>query len=179
MISRVLRQSVSTSMALLAIALLPAVLKAGPASAVEPSHCAAPDKTWFNAKVTGSAKVVSICGSASLAEPTSWLEYRFGKIGHIELSFPQSRSGSLSDFTLRRYTRPRTTYLKFEFDNGGYNYAILEEFNADYEPHSAAQLRVRGDSHGPDIHNFALTMTTPPLSLMALEPFVRKAPFNE
>jgi hypothetical protein len=153
-------------------------LIAGTAGAAE-SHCGEGETVWFSAAVEGSSKLVSICGSASLEAEGAWLEYRFGRPGEIELRFPAESAGSLSAFTIRRYTRPRTTYLKLEFDNGGYNYAILEGHQADEDPQSTASLRVRRQSDGKDVADLDLVMSTEPLIMMRLENRVRTEPFDE
>ena len=88
------------------------------------SHCGFA-KIWFSAAVRGTNKFISVCGSDSPEGADAWLFYHFGPMGTQELIFPKSRNGSMSVFTLRRLTRPATTYLKFEFSNGGYRYAIL------------------------------------------------------
>lgn len=143
------------------------------------SHCGAGETIYFNATVDGSPKIVSLCGSASLEGDGAWLEYRFGAPGHVELQYPSANADLMSAFTVRRYTRPRTTYLKLEFDNAGYNYAILEGHGADEDPQSTASLRVRRLSDGEDVADLDLAMSTEPLSIMQLEYKVRTEPFDE
>lgn len=141
--------------------------------------CGAGETAWFSAAVEGSEKTVSICGSASLEGSGAWIDYRFGKPGQIELQFPPKPSGSLDVFTVRRYTRFRTTYLKLEFDNGGYNYAILEFHEVDADPEYSATLRVRRNSDGNDVASFKLIPQSEPLNIMRLENHVRTEPFDE
>jgi hypothetical protein len=143
------------------------------------SHCGTGETIYFNAAVDGSPKIVSLCGSASLEGDGAWLEYRFGAPGHVELQYPSANADLMSAFTVRRYTRPRTTYLKLEFDNGGFNYAILEGHGADEDPQSTASLRVRRLSDGEDVTDLDLVMSTEPLSIMQLEYKVRTEPFDE
>ena len=152
---------------------------AGIAHAAGNSHCGAGETTWFNATVDGASKQVSICGSASLEGGSAWLQYRFGKPGDIDLQYPKNHAGSMSAFTIRRYTRPRTTYLKLDFVNGGYTYAILEGFGADEDPQSTATLRVTRNSDGAEAASLDLAMTTEPLNIMQFEYKVRTEPFDE
>lgn len=144
-----------------------------------PSHCGAGETVYFNAAVEGSPKIVSLCGSADLEGDDAWLQYRFGEAGKIELRYPAENADFRSAFTVRRYTRPRTTYLKFDFSNDGYTYAILEGYEADENPASTAFLRVRRDSDDEDVAKFDLTMSSDPLNIMTLEYKVRTEPFDE
>jgi len=143
------------------------------------SHCSAGETVYFSAAVDGSPKIVSLCGSADLEGDDAWLQYRFGETGNIELRYPAENADFRSAFTVRRYTRPRTTYLKFDFSNGGYTYAILEGYDADENPASTAFLRVRRDSDDEDVAKFDLTMSSDPLNIMTLEYKVRTEPFDE
>jgi hypothetical protein len=143
------------------------------------SHCGAGETIYFNAAVDGSPKVLSLCGSASLEGNGAWLEYRFGEAGDVELRYPSGNADPMSAFTVRRYTRPRTTYLKLDFSNKGYTYAILEAFDADEDPQSNVSLRVRRDSDGKDVADLDLVMSTEPLNIMQLENKVRTEPFDE
>ena len=139
------------------------------------SHCGF-SMPWFSAAVRGTNKLVSLCGSDSLDGGNAWLFYHFGPQGLQELVFPKGRDGSMSAFTYRRLSRPGSTYLKFEFNNGGYNYAILEDH---VSKKSSAQLRVTRMSTGNVIARFELAMKTPPLSLMQLENRVPTKPYDE
>jgi len=152
---------------------------AGTVQAAETGHCGSGETSWFNAAVEGTGKMVSICGSASLDAAGAWLDYRFGKPGNVELQFPGDHANSLSAFTIRRYTRPGTTYLKLDFTNGGYTYAILEGFEAGSDPESTATLRVRRNSDGMDVASFDLRLLTDPLNMMRFEDKVPTEPFDE
>ena len=68
------------------------------------------------------------------------------------------------------------TYLKFEFDNGGFNYEIHDggEGNELY-----TELRVVRNSDGKIVAEHELVLDTDHLSLMALEDLVPSAPFDE
>ncbi len=137
------------------------------------NHCDGDGKIWFNATVAGTSKVVTVCGDHR------WLRYNFGPIGRQELVYPKAKGGSNNAFTLRRYTGPGTTRLKFEFSNGGYRYAILESLETEGTPRSSASLRVTRISSGRVVADLDLAVTTTPLLLMQLERQVRNAPFDE
>lgn len=154
-----------------------ATLFSGPVFADQQSHCEPGEKTWLNAAVTKTGKIVSVCGSN--AADAGWLQYRFGEPGDTELVYPENRKGSLAAFTLRRYTRPQTTYLKLEFTNDGYTYAILEGFDGSASPQASADLRVKRNSDGKEIVNSPIELTTEPMAVMQLEGLVVSKPFDE
>jgi len=165
--------------ALAAPAQLVASRSAAAAQGAAASHCGAGETIYFNAAVNSSPKVVSLCGSADLDADGAWLQYRFGEPGHVELSYPGENADFRSAFTYRRYTRPRVTYLKLDFSNGGYNYAIFEGYDADEKPESTASLRVRRESDGEDVADMDLVMSSEELTIMKLEYKVRTEPFDE
>ena len=80
-------------------------------------------------------------------------------------------------FVLRRYTRPQTTYLKFEFTSkDGRRVAIYDDF-AEGENDTRVAISESTDASEPA----AATHVAPsePLSIMALEPVVSAQPYDE
>lgn len=138
--------------------------------------CTNEDWVVFSAVSDMSGKVVSICMTEGDDENPSHLTYRFGQPGDVELLYPSGAAGSFDAFMLRTYTRAQTSYLKFEFRNGGYDYAILEG----YEGNEAdVALRVTRLSDNKVIALQSLTMQTEPLTLMQLDQIVPVGPFDE
>lgn len=64
------------------------------------SHCAEGEVVQFSCKIAGSDKVASLCGGYAISNypKTEWLQYRFGKIGKVEFSYPPEKTGSLKKF---------------------------------------------------------------------------------
>ena len=141
--------------------------------------CTGEDWVVFSGVSTRTGKVVSVCLEEGDDSTPSHLTYRFGDPGDVEMRFPDHAEGSFDAFTLRRYTRPRTTYLKFEFTTGGYQYAILDGSDAEAAQQEPPELRVTRLSDGVVVARHDLAPTTGPLSLMQLETLVRSAPFDE
>lgn len=139
------------------------------------THCAPEDAVWFSAKIAGRNKVVSICEHEPEDDSPNQLSYRYGALGDIELQYPASEP-SFKEFTLRVYTRARTTYLKFDFGKDGYEYAILEgDDDGDY----GAWLRVRKTSDDTILAEHKLDVESKPFHLMLLGDRVRQEPFDE
>ena len=149
----------------------------GTAFAADGSHCTGSESAVFSATLQGSDSIISLC--ADNADAASWLQARIGKPGEPEVVFPAKKSGSLKKFTVRRYTRPQTTYLKLEFDHDGRNYAVFEFFDALSDPREGSNLRIRRISDGSDLSDTPLERASDPLSLMRLENQVTTAEFDE
>jgi len=148
-----------------------------PASAMAEGLCTSDEVAIFNATMKGGDRVVSLC--ADHADKATWLQARMGRGGQVGRTFPETRAGSLKKFVFRRYTRPRTTYLKLEFDTGGRNYTIFESFDGSENPPDASSLRIRSLAGGNEISDTELVRTTPPLNLMRLENRVTTKDFDE
>ena len=139
------------------------------------THCGE-NVPLFNAQVEGGDKIVSICEHEGGSNEPAGLSYHFGKLGKIEFNYPSKFGASWNDFTFRSYVRPKTTYQKLEFDNGGYRYAILEENdNGDF----SAFLRITRISDRKVVFEKKLKLTTEPLALVKISGKVHTAPYDE
>lgn len=141
--------------------------------------CSIDETAWLNAKIEGTDKLVTLCGMVSADGVPTTLQIRIGKPGRMEKRAPAVDRTSLKRFTYRRYTRPRTTYLKLEVTQGDLNYAILERFEADETPQSSTTLRITKASGGKEVSSETLLPSTEPLQIMKLEAHVKNAPFDE
>jgi hypothetical protein len=90
-----------------------------------PTLCTHEDWVVFNAVSDVDAKLVSVCLSEGDDSYPSHLTFRYGTAEKVEFSYPEKAERSFDAFLLRRYTRPQTTYLKFEMTRDGRTYAVL------------------------------------------------------
>jgi hypothetical protein len=97
------------------------------------SLCATDEKTVWSCPTT-TGKIASICSSRQLDDRRGYVQYRFGRPGHVELEFPQQKQNTQAAFTYKRYTRPLVTYLAIRFTAGGYTYKIYDRFNDEERP---------------------------------------------
>lgn len=141
--------------------------------------CSVDETAWLNAKIEGTDKLVTLCGAVSADGVPTTLQIRVGKPGSMEKRAPAVERTSLKKFTYRRYTRPRTTYLKLEVTQNDLSFAILERFQADETLQSSTTLRITKASSGTEISSETLQPTTEPLQIMKLEKYVKNAPFDE
>ena len=86
--------------------------------------CAAEEQTLWNCVAKKSQKMASLCGSKDLSATKGYVQYRYGKVGHVELAFPATHENSQQQFRYARYTRPMTTYLAVRFKNNGIGYVL-------------------------------------------------------
>lgn len=75
--------------------------------------CGEDETDHFSCTAKGSRKIISVC--SNIKEGTigegSWLQYRFGKPGKIELAFPREKKASLAKFE-GNYFNPREQPLE-------------------------------------------------------------------
>jgi len=98
-----------------------------PAFAASSTHCKSSEIDFFSCAIADSNKVVSLCGNRDQkTKEISWLQYRFGLIGHPEMIYPATQHGSLSKFFGNRVYSPEGSYLQYDvsFHVGAYNYSV-------------------------------------------------------
>lgn len=103
-------------------------------SALGATLCGPDEQAFFDCQLKGSAKQLSLCGSRSLTQDSAYLQYRFGRLGALELEFPRERVGSLRQFHLAHYIRPQVDRTELEFSNGGYRYTLFDDYDGEQKP---------------------------------------------
>ena len=112
---------------------LTAAMHGGATQKRSPSLCKATEQIFFNCAVK-SGKIISLCASKQLTAKTGYLQYRFGKIGALELQFPEKLEGSQSAFRYDHYFRPRVDRSDIVFKNAGYEYTVFDDWEGDVKP---------------------------------------------
>ena len=100
------------------LATLPDAAHAEPAPAA--GLCAATENTFF-ACTTRHQKRIALCGAAPGA-----LQYRFGAIGHVELSVPEAAASGAERFRYAAYSRYQTDRTEVSFSNQGVDYTVFD-----------------------------------------------------
>lgn len=109
-------------------------IMAGPAFAVSKTHCKSSEVDFFSCAIAGSKKVVSLCGNRDdETKQISWLQYRFGLVGHPEMIYPTSKHGSLDKFFGNRVYSRGSSYIQYDiwFHVGAYNYSVSASESGD------------------------------------------------
>jgi hypothetical protein len=89
-------------------------------------HCLVTEKVYFNcavgrAKKSKGARVVSLCGSPNLQAADSQLQYRFGRIGTIELKYPEDMNPRQFAFIEISYVRSWGREVSFSIGDNRYS----------------------------------------------------------
>ena len=143
------------------------------------SLCGEGGQTWFEAAVGDTDEQVSICSGAPAKGYLTWMQFRRGKPGRLSLAWPENPKGSVRSFTYRRYTRFRVTLLKLGFRIGDQDYALLEHDVSEDKPEYGLSLRIRKAGTETDISTETLIPVTKPLSMMGLERYMERKPYDE
>ncbi|HEX8745616.1 MAG TPA: hypothetical protein VF717_00345 [Pyrinomonadaceae bacterium] len=112
------------------------------------SLCAQGEQVVWSCETVRERKLASICSSKELDAERGYVQYRFGRVGRVELEFPSRRAASQSAFKYSRYTRPLVTYLKLEFSNNGVSYTISDDSNEEERPARRDAAIIVRDSDG-------------------------------
>jgi hypothetical protein len=93
------------------------------------SHCTAAESTAFSCTLT-NGKNVSICSTPNFEETMEGqLVYRYGKLGAVELSYPENPALWQQSFLTEQYNRPMpmaTTEARLRFQRNGWNYTVYQ-----------------------------------------------------
>jgi hypothetical protein len=96
-----------------------------------PSHCAPGEQVVLSCAMEGSAKVLSLCASAGATAGRGYLQYRFGKVGAVELQYPSDRSvppGRAFVYTV--ILQPPGGFSSYAFTLEGNRYAVFSSSHA-------------------------------------------------
>jgi hypothetical protein len=102
-------------------------------AALASSHCARSEINYFTCKIKNSEKLVSLCGIAfrdngdptAQIKDTAWIQYRFGKPGHLELIYPAKKVALVGRFSGECIVANDRRLYALMFKNGNYKYEIL------------------------------------------------------
>jgi uncharacterized protein len=93
-----------------------------PSKPAAQSHCSNEEITLFSCRLK-KQKTVSVCASTNVSANAGYLQYRFGRIGQIELVLPPAPAGS-PDMTLTRSKASHAEYNDMAINNGAYTLNI-------------------------------------------------------
>ncbi|HOX47003.1 MAG TPA: hypothetical protein PK668_25630 [Myxococcota bacterium] len=118
--------------------LAPAADKAKPKARPKPAAkapktlCKPDEWVVFGCQMLEGGKLLSVCASKDLGlkdgEVTGTIEYRFGRPGKVELTFPEGGLIVEGAFNFTRYTRPQDTMLALTFVNKGAKYEVYADY---------------------------------------------------
>jgi hypothetical protein len=151
------------------------------ADSIKPgSLCTRNERVVWSCETLKERKLASVCGSKDLDETRGYVQYRFGRVGQVEMEFPRERANTQAAFKYSRYTRPLVTYLRLEFVNDGFAYAISDDDNSEEKPaRRDASIKVTPPA-GPGARETTLRCRLPIAgSLMKLEGVVKREDYMQ
>ena len=116
------------------------------------SLCENTEKVVFSCTITKAAKIVSLCSSKELTKDRGYLQYRFGFPGKVELEFPKEREQTQAAFKYAHYFRAQFDQTEISFTQGGYEYAIFDDYNGEQKPAQRDQgVRITPPNNGKEV----------------------------
>ena len=109
------------------------------ADETQPTLCRQGETVLFSCPVKDGRTIVSLCGSKDLTAQEGYLQYRFGRAGHIELEFPAQRQETQKRFRYAQYSRYQVNRVAVSFQRAGYTYALFDSYEGDTLPKTHQQ----------------------------------------
>lgn len=115
------------------------------ASAAEVGHCRSNEQAFFSCQLH-SGKVVSVCGSKKLTASFGYLQYRFGRLGHLELEFPATTANTLRQFSFESHQPYQGESELLSFTIGKHQYSVYRAMGTDPKPFQDAGVLISQSS---------------------------------
>ena len=145
-----------------------------------PSLCATGETIHFEAGLAGSEGSIAVCSTPNDGDKIGTIRVlrSEGTAGKADPAVLASASGDrrAAVFTIRRYTRPRTTYLKFSFMTDRDEVVL---YDADDNGQRSVHMKETPRTGPAAPRETDLIPRSEPLSLMLLESVVKSLPFDE
>ena len=121
-------------LALIAMAAMPAAQAAA-------TLCASDEQVLFSCPIVKSQKIVSVCGSMQLTATKGYVQYRFGRAGAVEMTFPQNKVNTQAQFGWNtNYHRDVTdNWLTFSHEKYSYGVFSIEDHDVSGDPEGNAK----------------------------------------
>ena len=88
--------------------------------------CAAGEDARFSCAAK-NGKVISICASPDLSATTGSIQYRFGRPGAVELSYPADPATGRTALTWNTQNHASSQSFNVVFQNGGFTYTVYDQ----------------------------------------------------
>lgn len=94
------------------------------AEADEITLCQPHEEVYFSCPIDG--KVLSVCASGNISPDNGYVQYRFGKIGKIELEYPEKPYPPRKLFSISDILEGNLSFTHLKFDSGRYHYVFYQ-----------------------------------------------------
>ncbi len=103
------------------LGLVLAVVAATQAHAARAQSLCAKDETTYFSCPASNGRSINLCG-----KPDQTLQYRFGRPGRAELTFPARPEDGIDTFRYAHYFRAQVDRFELRFDNAGVEYVLFD-----------------------------------------------------
>ncbi|MFM0550046.1 hypothetical protein P0D69_03600 [Paraburkholderia sediminicola] len=100
------------------------VLFAPKVLATEATLCQSHEEVYFSCRTGG--KMLSICASGNISPDNGYVQYRFGRVGHIELEYPQKPYPPRKLFSISDISGGNLSFTHFKFSSRSYHYVLYQ-----------------------------------------------------
>ena len=97
-----------------------------PAAHAAATLCEGDEQVLFSCPVAKTTKIVSVCGSKLLTATSGYLQYRFGRVGAVEMTFPATRVRTQAQFGWNTNYHRDVTDSWLSFTNAKYAYGVFQ-----------------------------------------------------
>lgn len=94
------------------------------AEADEITLCQPHEEVYFSCPIDG--KVLSVCASGNISPDNGYVQYRFGRIGSIELEYPEKPYPPRKLFSISDISEGSITFTHLKFYSGRYHYVLYQ-----------------------------------------------------
>lgn len=94
------------------------------AEADEVTLCQPHEEVYFSCPVNG--KLLSVCASGNISPDNGYVQYRFGRIGKIELEYPKKPYPPRKLFSISDVSEGNLNFTHLKFDAGKYHYVLYQ-----------------------------------------------------
>ncbi len=114
--------------------------------ALAETHCKGEEIDYFSCQIVNSKRVISVCGNIEngLIDSSSWIQYRFGPLNHLELAYPERKEHSVSAFEGNSFGRFNTVDLRFVSGDILYSVELAGTFYGEPSIQASAHMKPTG-----------------------------------
>jgi len=94
------------------------------AEAEEITLCYPHEEVYFSCPTDG--KILSVCASGNISPDNGYVQYRFGKIGKIELEYPKRPVSPQKLFSISDISEGNINFSHLKFYSGRYHYVLYQ-----------------------------------------------------
>ena len=118
------------------------ILATAAVAAPPASHCTASEDTLFTCRM--GSKTLSFCAAkASDTVAPAWIQYRFGRVGAVELVYPAEKASPVGHFRYSTERGGRWVAAVVQFSSNDFSYVLNAYGNSNIPESNASLLVVR------------------------------------